>query len=254
MSDALFPLTAKYDLDWTMQNSVGENVLYDLESLCEIIDIQEDKRILDLGCGNAISSIFLAKEFNAHVWAIDKWASPADNYQRAIESGAGDRVHPLKADARNLPFPKEFFDIAISINSYHLFGMDASYLPYLAQFIKRGGFVGIVDTCPTKEFGSPSVAPQHLKPTETNNRGHVHPIKWWRDLWEETGLISVLRAEALPYSDFILQNFIDDMDDNKDSGAERPTAATSLANAEGFVTLFSMVGQRTDKKIDSEPF
>jgi len=36
-------------------------------------------RVLDLGCGKALSSIFLAKEYGTQVWATDLWISATDN-------------------------------------------------------------------------------------------------------------------------------------------------------------------------------
>ena len=65
MHNRLFPLTAKYDEDWVMQNSIIENVLYYIESLCEVLRFEKGMRVLDLACGKAVSSIFLAKEYDA---------------------------------------------------------------------------------------------------------------------------------------------------------------------------------------------
>ena len=36
-----FPLSAKYDPKWIRKNSLGENVLYNLESLCEVMDFKQ---------------------------------------------------------------------------------------------------------------------------------------------------------------------------------------------------------------------
>lgn len=79
--NTLFPLSAAYDKTWIKENSLGENVLYNLESLCEVMEFKEGMRVLDLGCGKAATAIFLAKEFGVEVWAIDQYITPSENYQ-----------------------------------------------------------------------------------------------------------------------------------------------------------------------------
>ena len=69
-----------------MENSLIQNTLYYTESLCNVLEIDERMRVLDLGCGTAISSIFLAREFGAQVWAVDREIPPSDNYQRILLS------------------------------------------------------------------------------------------------------------------------------------------------------------------------
>jgi len=44
MTNTRFPRTAKYGPEWIRQNSIGENTLFYLESLCQIIDVRKDTR------------------------------------------------------------------------------------------------------------------------------------------------------------------------------------------------------------------
>ena len=74
-----FPLTAKYDPQWIRNNALGENALSQAESLARRLPFRAGMRILDLGCGKAISSIFLAREFGVEVWAADGATSPSEN-------------------------------------------------------------------------------------------------------------------------------------------------------------------------------
>lgn len=64
-----YPLSANYDSEWVRKNEMGPNALWLTESLTQVMEIKSGMRILDLGCGTAMSSIFLAKEFNVQVWA-----------------------------------------------------------------------------------------------------------------------------------------------------------------------------------------
>ena len=58
-----FPLSSNYDPVWMIKNEMGPSSSWLTEFLIKSIDLRPGMRILDLGCGKAMSSIFLAKEF-----------------------------------------------------------------------------------------------------------------------------------------------------------------------------------------------
>lgn len=96
-----FPLSSKYDPEWVLENEMGPNVLWMTEALCEKMKLEPGMRVLDMGCGRSMSSIFLAKEFGVQVWATDLWISATDNWERIREAGVEDRVFPIHAEARS---------------------------------------------------------------------------------------------------------------------------------------------------------
>ena len=106
---------------------MGPNVLWFTEALCQKMEMKPGMRVLDLGCGTAMSSIFLTKEYGVQVWATDLWIRASENYGRICTEGVEDTVFPIHADARQLPFADEFFDAIVSIDSYHYFGTDVHY-------------------------------------------------------------------------------------------------------------------------------
>ena len=65
-------------------------------------------RILDLGCGRGLSSIFLAQKYETDVFAVDLWISPTDNYVRFQQMGVAQLTVPLQFDATRLPFAENF--------------------------------------------------------------------------------------------------------------------------------------------------
>src|SRR4051794_13320835 len=144
MLDAIFPRASRYDTDWAAAHSLGENVLYLAESLCNVLPLRPGMRVLDLGCGHAISSIFLAREFGVTVWAVDRGIDPTANFERIEAMGCGDRVFPLRADARTLPLPHAYFDAVIALDCYLYFGTDERFLPVLAPYLKPEGYLGVV--------------------------------------------------------------------------------------------------------------
>ena len=54
-----FPLSSKYDPEWVLENQMGPSALWLTEWLCRDMDLEPGMRVLDMGCGMAMSSIFL---------------------------------------------------------------------------------------------------------------------------------------------------------------------------------------------------
>src|SRR5262249_17968545 len=118
-----FPRASSYHPEWVLAGvSGGANPLWMTEWLAEALDLRPGMRVLDLGCGRAMSSIFLRREFGVQVWATDLWFNPSENLQRIRDAGMEDGVFPLRADARLLPFAPEFFDAIVSIDSFIYYG------------------------------------------------------------------------------------------------------------------------------------
>jgi SAM-dependent methyltransferase len=101
-------------------------------------------RALDLGCGRATSSIFLAKEFRVTVWAADLWIKPTDNHLLIAQSGTSAQVFLLSVEAHELPFADGYFDAIVSIDACHDFGTGDLYLGTISNFVRPGGQLGIV--------------------------------------------------------------------------------------------------------------
>ncbi|MCL2489098.1 MAG: methyltransferase domain-containing protein, partial [Oscillospiraceae bacterium] len=139
-----YPKTEKYDVSWIEKNWMGPNPLWLLEDVCEHMDLRPGMKVLDMGCGKGITSIFLAKEFGVTVFANDLWISATDNLRRFEEAGVADRVFPIHAEAHALPYAEEFFDAVIAIDCYHYFGTSESYFPdVFSKLVKSGGQFGI---------------------------------------------------------------------------------------------------------------
>jgi cyclopropane fatty-acyl-phospholipid synthase-like methyltransferase len=240
-STSAFPLTAKYDPKWIRDNALGENALCQVESLARRLPLRAGIRVLDLGCGKATSSIFLAREFGIEAWAADGATSPTENRKRAIELECEASVFPLRVDAHSLPFAKEFFDAVIAIDSFLYFGTDERYLGYLIQFIKPGGFVGVVDIAFTRELLSIEDAPEYLRPQYPKHWSYVHSVAWWKLHWEKTGLVEVQCAELLPESDDLLLDYVLGRPPEQD---EDSIMRAVPRDHEGLIALFCLVARK----------
>ena len=193
-----FPRSSKYHPDWVIKNGMTgtSSTLWLTEWLAEAMDLQPGMRVLDLGCGRAVSSIFLAREYSVEVWATDLWISASENLLRIRDAGLQAQVLPIHADARALPFAGDHFDAIISIDAYPYFGTDALYLNYLAHFVKPGGRIGISGAALVQEFQGG--VPEHLREFWTQDLWALHSPPWWTQLWERTGIVQIEVAETMP--------------------------------------------------------
>lgn len=177
-----YPHASAYDPSWVQTNHMRPNVLWLTEALSQLLDLRPGMRVLDMGCGTALSSIFLARGCGVEVWAVDLWIPPHDNLARIREAGLMEQVYALHAEGRAYPFQEHFFDLALSVDSYHYWGCDPRQLDYVARFVRPGGYIAI------------------LVPGDANDShpvGTFHSAMWWRELWERCRQVCVEHAETL---------------------------------------------------------
>jgi len=198
-----FPLSNQYDGKWVAENQMGPNVLWLTEWLTEKIELKAGMRVLDMGCGNAMSSIFLAKEFGVTVFANDLWIKATENWERIREAGVEDRVYPIHVEARLLPYADAFFDAIVSLDSYHYFGTDDLYLNSFVKLLKPGGQIGIVVPGLMREF--PDGTPPEYFTRKQKSGGTfwvdecwtIRTLDWWKTHWGHSSLIEIELADTL---------------------------------------------------------
>ena len=192
---AKYPRSAKYDAGWALANMMGPNPLWLMEALLQAMHLKPGMRVLDLGCGKAISSIFLAHEFDVQVWAADLWIPPTDNLARIRAAGLADRVFPLRLEAHALPFAEGYFDAVVSVDAYHYFGTnDLYFAQYIAPLLAPGGELGIVVPGLANEFVE---VPPHLKPYWEPEFRSFHSADWWRRQIDNSGRAKVTKADRV---------------------------------------------------------
>jgi cyclopropane fatty-acyl-phospholipid synthase-like methyltransferase len=190
-----YPRASAYDIDWMMDNMMGPNAVWLMESVADRLHLEPGTRLLDMGCGKAISSIFLAREYGVQVWATDLWISAAENLERIRHAGVENLVFPIHAEAHDLPFADGFFDAAVSVDAYHYFGTDDLYLDYFANFVRPSGEIGIAVPGLAQEFvGDP---PEYLRPLWPSNFSSFHSPAWWREHWRRSGRVQVQLADMI---------------------------------------------------------
>ena len=183
-----------YEPQWVFDHLMGPHPLWLLEALTEQIPIEPGMEVLDLGCGTALTSIFLAKEFGARVTAADLWIDAAENAARIAAAGVSDLVRAVHAEAHALPFAPGHFDRVVSIDAYHYFGTDDLYIGYISGFLRDGGRIGLVVPGVVDELTS---VPEELVPYWEWDFCSFHSPGWWRRHWEKTGKVRVDCADMV---------------------------------------------------------
>ncbi|QGN38185.1 methyltransferase domain-containing protein [Klebsiella oxytoca] len=135
--------------DYVYQNMMGPNVLRLTEELSRSLELWPGMRILDLGCGTGLSSMYLASEFAVEVVAADLWIQADDNALRFAAAGMDNKLTPINLDISTSPglgfFARDAFDAIVSVNAWHYFGSDIHFFDRcIAPYIKNGGTVAIV--------------------------------------------------------------------------------------------------------------
>ena len=149
-----YELSNKYADEKYLSKIMGPNPLKLTEELMLGLNIPRNGVVCDLGSGQGLTSLFLAKEYGFKVYAADLWSDPEENRRFFRSEGlTDDEILPVKADATALPFEKGFFDAVICVDSYNYFGRDPAFLDEkLLPFVKSGGLVAISVLGMKKDF------------------------------------------------------------------------------------------------------
>lgn len=133
-----------YEKYISAETLMGPNSVRVLAELFDKYPLQmcPDDMVLDLGCGTGLTSLIIAKETGARVFANDLWVSAEENGKRFAEWGVGGQITPICEDANKLHFEKKQFSALISIDSYHYFaGTKEFFQEKLLPFMKENGVV-----------------------------------------------------------------------------------------------------------------
>lgn len=181
--------------DFIYKNLMGPNCLKILRELIEVIEIKPNMRILDLGCGTGLTSIYLAKNFDVTVFATDLWIKPSENYQRIKQFNLEDKVYPIYADATSLPYADEFFDIVVSVGAYNWFGCKSDYLQKcLLPLIKKEGLICM--SVPGVKPGFDGIVPDELASFWQENM-NLYSFQWWHKLWSGINEIKIEKCSSV---------------------------------------------------------
>lgn len=140
-------------------------------------------RTLDLGCGCALTSIFIANETSAkNVYAFDLWVPASENYGRIKQNHLEEIIIPIHGDAMDMPFAQEYFDAIISIDSYHYFGCkEGVFAEKILPYIKGNGYA-MIAVPGLKEEPKSRLKEIFCEWAEGDDSNLFKTAKWWENL------------------------------------------------------------------------
>lgn len=190
----------KYNTKELQAKIMGPNPVKLEEELLLDNKIPKGAKVCDLGSGQGLTSVFMAKEYDFFVYAADLWSDPEENRKFFNQMGLTEKeIALVKADATDLPFEKDFFDAVVSIDSYNYFGRDEEYLDTkLLPFIKSGGYIYIAIPGMKKDCHD-DLPPELLLSWTPEQLDYMHDVAYWRSIAEKcrgAEVISVSEMES----------------------------------------------------------
>ena len=206
-----YPKSEKYMGNDYMKYIMGPNPLKLCEELLAEHRIPAGARVMDLGSGEGLTSAFLAKEYGFTVYAADLWSEPESHYPLFEQFGLSrEQCIPVKADANDLPFEREFFDSVVCVDSYNYFGRDPAYLDEkLLPFVKSGGWIYAAVTG-MKQDCHDNIPEVLLRSWNAEQLDYIHDAQWWRNMVSQSRdceVVSVheMRSNAEVWADWLKQ-------------------------------------------------
>ncbi|MBM3142251.1 MAG: methyltransferase domain-containing protein [Chloroflexi bacterium] len=168
---------------WGMTKHMGG--LKATEKLVELCHINQDNYVLVVGCGVGVTPCYLAKRYGCRVVGVDLSEKMVDrSKERAKREGVKNRAEFRIADAQNLPFEDNLFDVVIceSVNAF--IENKPRALSEYVRVIKPRGYVGLNEVTWLK------TPPQELVAYLCRIMGaeFLTCNNGWKDLLEGSGL------------------------------------------------------------------
>jgi SAM-dependent methyltransferase len=156
------------------------------QELVHMCHIGPGKHILEVGCGVGMTAWRLAKEYDCYLVGIDHSEEMVDwSRKRAARENVVDRTEFRVADAQELPFEDDKFDIVIC-ESVTAFPEDKQKaVDEYARVTRLGGYIGLNEGTWLK-FPPPEDLVQYIK--DTMEKAEFLTQEGWKELLEIAGL------------------------------------------------------------------
>jgi len=204
-----YPKSAKYDRALLEQKMMGPNPIKLLEELLIDCPTKPGAKVMDLGSGSGLTSIFLAKEYSFCVVAADLWSEPSDNDAFFSKMGLSrNQIYAVKADALSLPFESETFDAIVSIDSFHYFANEAKIVEEkIVPFVKKGGYIYIAVPGFVKDFGDET--PQLFRLGWSDEElAMIHDVSYWKRLMSSVNGVEIISVHEMVSNQEVWQDWL----------------------------------------------
>jgi SAM-dependent methyltransferase len=195
-----YPRIEKYCTSAIRAKFMGPNPLTLQEELLKDCELKENSFVLDLGSGQGVTSVVLAKEYGFKVVSGDLWSEPKENQEFYSEMGLDkERLQAVKVDALALPFEPKAFDAVVCTDAYNYFGRDRDYLDRsLAPFVRPGGFIYFSVPGMKKDLHD-NLPPELLASWTPEQLDYLHDMDYWKNIIaasKQTKLLKIWEMEG----------------------------------------------------------
>lgn len=226
----------KYSTPQLMAKTMGPNPVKLEEELLIDNKIPNGAVVCDLGSGQGLTSVFLAKEYGFTVYAADLWSNPEDNRKFFVEMGLNSKqIIPVKADATDLPFEKDFFDAVVSTDSYNYFGRDERYLDEkLLPFVKKGGYIYIAIPG-MKHDCHDNLPPELLLSWTPEQLDYMHDVRYWTETVSKCKGADVISVKEMESNDEVWADWL--AQDNQYAAGDRKSMEAGGGKHLNFISI-----------------
>jgi ubiquinone/menaquinone biosynthesis C-methylase UbiE len=113
------------------------------KELLRMCHLNEEKYVLDVGCGAGITPSYISKKFGCRVVGVDFSEKMLSLAKERAKRGKAEKLEFKKADAPGLPFEEGTFDLVISQSIVSFVQDKESAIKEYARVVKPHGYVGI---------------------------------------------------------------------------------------------------------------
>ncbi|RBQ24856.1 MAG: hypothetical protein ALMCE001_09500 [Methanocorpusculum sp. MCE] len=225
-----------YDPKIVNEKIMGPNPLKLTEELLQGHTIRPGAAVMDLGSGQGITSVFLAKEYGFRVFAADLWSDPSENMRFFEQMGlSAENIFPIHADATALPFAHEFFDAVVCIDAYKYFGRDKAYLgEHLLPFVKHGGYIYIAVPGMKKDLHD-DLPPELLLSWTPEQLEYIHDAAYWEDIIRAADGVEILSIREMESNEEAWNDWL--ATDNEYAKGDRKTMEAGGGKYMNFIAI-----------------
>lgn len=189
------------DID-EMMYSCGLEILHPggiekTDEMARMCKIGEGKKVLDIGSGKGTTACYLAEKYTCDVVGVDlSERMIAYAKRKAKKKGLDDRVSFRRANAQNLPFDDESFDIVMAECTTVLIDKERAFSEFL-RVARHGGYIGDLEMTWQKP------PPERLadKVSSVWEGFRTMTLEGWKGLYESMGMVDVTTvdfSESIP--------------------------------------------------------
>jgi len=179
------------DID-EMMYSCGLEILHPggiekTNEMARMCKIGKDKKVLDIGSGKGVTTCHLAQKYECEIVGLDLSERMIEYAKEmAKKKGLDDRVSFRRADAHNLPFEDESFDIVLAECTTVLLEKEKAFSEFL-RVTKSGGYIGDLE-----------MTWQKLPPKELVDKVYnvwegfrTMTFEEWKNFYEKMGMVDI---------------------------------------------------------------